>query len=106
LFRKLSFLHLAGALLVVAVVVGAVGYAVLGATTNKGTTGAIGAENARIMSAERTSCRKDGKYGTIATLLREGLLPAEPTYNSVVYLPGKGCGTIVVGSPAYQSAAG
>jgi hypothetical protein len=76
------------------------------ATTDKGTTGAIGSESAIIMAAEKASCSKYGKYASISTLRDEGLLAHQPVYNSVVYLPGKGCGTIVIGSPAYQSPAG
>jgi hypothetical protein len=106
LFKSISFVHLVGAVLVVAVAAGVLGYAVSGTPTNRGTTGAIGTENARIMAAEKRSCSKDGKYGTIPTLRREGLLTFEPTYNSVVYVPGRGCGTVVVGSAAYQPLAG
>jgi len=105
-FTRLSFVNLVGAVLGVSVIVGVVGYAVFGTTTNKGTTGAIGAENAKIMAAERTSCSKYGKYATISRLQSEGLLTTKPTYNSVVYVPGRGCGTIVVGSAAYQAQAG
>jgi hypothetical protein len=86
-----------------------IGFAVFimtGATTNKGTTGAIASENAIIMSAEKASCHTFGTYATISTLRREGLLTFKPTYNSVVFVPGKHCGTIVIGSPAYQSPAG
>jgi hypothetical protein len=102
-FGRLSFGKLLSAAVAVAVVVGVVGYVLSGATTNKGTTGAISAENGKIMAAEDASCKKDGKYGTLATLESEGLLTFKPTYNAVVYLPGKGCGAIVVGSAAYQS---
>jgi hypothetical protein len=92
--------------LAVGIVVGFAAYVIAGATTNTGTTGAIGSENARIMAAERASCARFGSYATIATLRREGLLSFVPTYNSVVVVPGSGCGTIVVGSPDYQSPAG
>jgi len=104
--QKLSFGHLLGAVLALSFIIGFVVYLLLGATTNKGTTGAIGSENAKIMRAEKASCSKYGKYATISTLRKEGLLELKPVYNSVVYLPGKGCGTIVIGSPAYQSQAG
>jgi hypothetical protein len=105
-FKNLSFVHLVGAVLVVAAVAGIVGYIASGTPTNEGTTSAIGAENAKIMIAERLSCREDGTYGTVPTLEREGLLAFKPVYNSVVYIPGRGCGAVVVGSPAYQAAAG
>ncbi len=75
-----------------------------GATTNRGTTGAIAAERAQIKLAEDARCRRDGAYAPIATLRREGFLSFTPVYNSVVYLPGTGCGTIVIGSASYQSA--
>jgi hypothetical protein len=104
--KKLSFGHLLGAALALSFVIGFAVYLLSGATTNKGTTGAIGSESATIMRAEKTSCSKYGKYASISTLRNEGLLGLKPVYNSVVYLPGKGCGTIVIGSPAYQSPAG
>lgn len=103
--QRLSFGHLLGAVLAVSFIIGFAAYVVSGATTNKGTTGAIGSESATIMRAEKASCAKYGKYASISTLRDEGLLTHEPIYNSVVYLPGKGCGTIVIGSPAYQSPA-
>ncbi len=106
MFQKLSFAHLLGAVLALSFIVGFAVFVLSGATTNKGTTGAIGAESATIMSAEKTSCTEYGTYASIATLRREGLLTFKPVYNSVVYVPGKHCGTIVVGSPAYQSPAG
>ena len=106
MFERLSFAHLLGAVLALSFVVGFAVFVLEGATTNKGTTGAIKAENALIMKAENTSCVRFGTYASIATLRREGLLTFQPLYNSVVVLPGKGCGTIVVGSPAYQSPAG
>ena len=104
--QKLSFGHLLGALLALCFVIGFAVYVLSGATTDKGTTGAIGSESAIIMAAEKASCSKYGKYASISTLRSEGLLGFKPVYNSVVYLPGKGCGTIVIGSPAYQSPAG
>jgi hypothetical protein len=105
-FKKLSFAHLLGAVLALSFIVGFAVFVLAGATTNKGTTGAIGAESASIMSAGKTSCVKYGTYASISTLRREGLLTFKPVYNSVVYVPGKHCGTIVIGSPAYQSPAG
>jgi hypothetical protein len=103
---RLSFGHLLAAVLALSFIIGFAAYVLTGATTNKGTTGAIGSESAIIMRAEKASCSKYGKYASIATLRNEGLLAFAPVYNSVVYLPGKGCGTIVIGSPAYQSPAG
>jgi hypothetical protein len=104
--QKLSFGHFLCAALALSFIVGFAIYVVTGATTDKGTTRAIGSESAIIKSAERASCSKYGKYASIATLRNEGLLASAPVYNSVVYLPGAGCGTIVIGSPAYQSPAG
>jgi hypothetical protein len=104
--RRVSFGHAVVAVVVIAVIVGVVGYAISGTKTDAGTTGAIAAENARIISAENSSCKRFGRYGTLATLKSERLLTFTPTYNSVVYIPGKDCGTIVVGSSAYQSSAG
>ncbi len=106
MFKKLSFRHLLGAVLALSFMIGFAVFVLSGATTNKGTTGAIGAESATIMSAEKMSCMRYGKYASISTLRREGLLTFKPVYNSVVYVPGKHCGTIVIGSPAYQSPAG
>jgi len=106
MFRKLSFAYLLGAVLALSFIVGFAVFVLSGATTNKGTTGAIGAESATIMSAEKASCSRYGMYASIATLRREGLLTLKPVYNSVVYVPGKHCGSIIVGSPAYQSPAG
>ena len=106
MFRKLSFAHLLGAVLALSFIVGFAVFVLSGATTNKGTTGAIGAESATIMSAEKASCSRYGTYASVATLRREGLLTFKPVYNSVVYVPGKHCGAIIIGSPAYQSPAG
>jgi hypothetical protein len=103
---RLSFSRLLGAVLALSIIVGFAIFVLSGATTNKGTTGAIAAENATIMTAEKTSCIRFGTYASIATLRRERLLTTTPVYNSVVYLPGRHCGTIVIGSPAYQSPAG
>jgi hypothetical protein len=103
---KLSFRHLVGAVLALSFIVGFAVYVLSGATTDKGTTRAIGSESAAIMRAEKASCSRYDKYASISTLRSEGLLAFDPVYNSVVYLPGAGCGTIVVGSPAYQSPAG
>jgi hypothetical protein len=106
MFERLSFAHLLAAVLAFSFIVGFAVFVLSGATTNKGTTGAIGAESATIMTAEKTRCLRYGAYASIATLRREGLLTFKPVYNSVVYVPGRHCGTIVVGSPAYQSSAG
>jgi hypothetical protein len=103
LLRKLSFAQVLGAALVLSFIVGFAVFVLSGATTNKGTVGAITSENAVIRSAEKSSCREFGTYATISMLRRDGLLTFKPLYNSVVYLPGKHCGSIVVGSPAYQS---
>jgi hypothetical protein len=104
-FLKISFVHLVGAVVVLMVALGVVLFVLLGATTNKGTTGAIQSEYSKIVGAEKMSCTEHGRYASIATLQQEGLLTFKPTYNSVVYLPGQGCGSFVVGSAAYQSAA-
>jgi hypothetical protein len=106
LFKKLSFLQVLGVVLALSILIGFAVFVLSGATTNKGTTGAITSENAVIVSAEKTSCHEFGRYATISTLRREGLLTFKPLYNSVVYLPGKHCGSIVVGSPAYQTPVG
>ncbi len=106
MFKNLSFRHLLGVVLVLSFIAGFALYVLSGATTDKGTTGAISAERATIQTAEKTSCRRFGTYASIATLRRDGLLTFKPVYNSAVFLPGKGCGTIVIGSPAYQSPAG
>jgi hypothetical protein len=101
--RRVSFGQVLGAVLALSFIIGFAVYVLTVATTNKGTTGAIGSESATIMRAEKASCAKYGKYASIATLREEGLLTFAPIYNSVVYLPGRGCGTIVIGSSAYQS---
>jgi len=98
---KLSFTRLVGVVLVLSFTLGFAVYLLSGATTDKGTANAIGAENAIIMAAEKASCAKYGTYASISALQREGLLTLKPVYNSVVFVPGKHCGTIVVGSPAY-----
>ena len=105
MFRKLSFTQLLGLLLALSFVVGFTVFVLSGVTTNKGTSGAIGAERALIKSAEKTRCAQYGTYASIATLQKERLLTFTPTYNSVVYIPGKHCGTLVIGSSAYQSPA-
>jgi hypothetical protein len=105
LFRKLSFARVLIVVLAFAFIAGFSVFVMSDATTNKGTTSAIGAERATIMSAEKTRCRSYGTYASIPTLRKEGLLTFKPVYNSVVYLPGKHCGTIVIGSSAYQSPA-
>jgi hypothetical protein len=102
---KLSFSRLLAAAFVVAFVVGFAVFVISGATTNKGTTSAIKAESATIMQAEKTRCAIYGSYTSIATLRREGLLTFKPEYNSVVVIPGGHCGTIVIGSAAYQAPA-
>jgi hypothetical protein len=104
-FQRISFAQVVGAVVVLMVILGVVLFVLLGATTNKGTTGAIQAEYSKIVRAEKLSCTKHGRYAAVATLEREGLLTFKPVYNSVVYLPGPGCGSIVVGAAAYQSAA-
>jgi hypothetical protein len=103
---KPSFPHLLAAALALSFVVGFAVFVLTGATTDRGTNGAIGAERATIMSAERASCTRFGTYASIATLRREGLLTFKPVYNSVVFLPGAHCGTLVIGSPSYESPAG
>lgn len=106
MLKRLTFFQVISLTLIVGVIAGIVSYVLDGATTNRGTTGAIAAENAKINQAEKLSCREHGHYATLAKLERERLLPFRPIYNSVVYIPGPRCGTIVVGSPAYQSQAG
>jgi hypothetical protein len=106
MFKKPSFVQVLGVVLALSFLVGFAVFVLSGATTNKGTTGAITSEYAVIKSAEQASCRAFGTYATIPTLRREGLLTFQPIYNSVVYLPGKHCGSIVIGSAAYQSPAG
>lgn len=103
---KLSFVNLVAIIAVLAVIAGATGYVVSGATTtNEGTVGAIRAEYAKVMAAEKKSCARFGRYGTIPTLEHEGILGFVPQYNSVVYVPGPHCGLLAVGSAAYQSPA-
>jgi hypothetical protein len=105
MFRKLSFGQILGLLLALSFVVGFAIFVMSGATTNKGTTDAIGSERALIKTAERARCAKYGTYTSISTLEKEGFLSFKPVYNSVVYIPGSHCGTIVIGSSAYQSPA-
>jgi hypothetical protein len=102
-FEKIPFAKLVVGVVVLMAILGVALFVLLGATTNKGTTGAIASEYAKIVSAEKLSCTEHGHYASIATLEKEGLLTFKPVYNSVVYLPGQGCGSIVVGSSAYQS---
>lgn len=104
--HKLSFAQLLALLLAISFVAGFAAFVLLGATTNRGTTGAIASEYSAIMAAEKASCRASGSYVSITTLRREGFLTFKPVYNSVVVIPGKHCGTVVVGSPAYQSTTG
>jgi hypothetical protein len=106
MIQRLSFLSILAIVLALSFIVGFAVFIWAGATTNKGTTGAIATESAKIMSAEKARCLQYGTYASIATLREEGLLTFNPVYNSVVYLPGKHCGTIVIGSPSYQSPAG
>lgn len=106
MFEGVSFRRLLVAVLVVSFIVGFAAFVMSGATTDKGTPGAIRAESGRIMMAERASCAKFGAYASITDLRREGLLTFNPVYNSVVLIPGPHCGTIVIGSPAYQSVSG
>lgn len=105
MLQKLSFRQLLIVAFVLTFVGGFVAFVLTGATTNEGTTSAIRAERAVIQSAERVQCRTFGTYGSTSTLRRNGLLIFKPQYNSVVYVPGKKCGTIVIGSPSYQSPA-
>jgi len=104
--QRLSFGRLLGVVLALSFSIGFAVYVLSGATTDKGTPRAIRAESAAIMRAEKASCSRYGKYASTSTLRKDGLLAFEPVYNSAVYLPGQGCGTIVIGSPAYQSPAG
>ena len=53
--KKLSFTHLLGAVLALSFIAGFAAFVLSGATTNKGTTGAISSERATIMTAEKTS---------------------------------------------------
>jgi hypothetical protein len=105
-FEKVSFTKLVVVVVVLMVIVGVAVFVLLGATTNKGTTGAISSEYSRIVRAEKLSCTEHGRYASLAALEKERLLTFKPIYNSVVYLPGQGCGSIVVGSSAYQSGGG
>jgi hypothetical protein len=106
MFQKISFIHFLGVVLALSFIAGFAVFVLTGATTNKGTSSAIAAESARIMSAEKARCTKYGTYAPIATLRKEGLLSFQPIYNSIVYVPGPHCGTIVIGSSAYQAPAG
>ena len=105
MLAKFSFVHLVAGILVLAFIAGIALFVVWGGTTSRGTTGAIAAEYREIVAAENKSCDRYGRYSRVARLRSEGLLSFRPVYNSVVYLPGKGCGTIVVGSSAYQPSA-
>jgi hypothetical protein len=101
--KKIAFSHLVIAVLVLSFIIGFAVFVLSGATTNKGTTSAIRVERASIMSAERRSCQRYGTYASISVLRKERLLTFTPVYNSVVIIPGAHCGTIIVGSPSYQS---
>jgi hypothetical protein len=105
MFHRLSFNQVLGLLLTLSFVVGFSVFVFSGATTIKGTTGAIGSESVLIKSAEKARCAKYGTYTSLAALQEEGFLSFKPVYNSVVYIPGAHCGTIVIGSSAYQSPA-
>ena len=106
MFEKLSFTHLLGAVLAAFLHRRFRGVCAVGRNHEQRNDRRHPAESATIMAAEKTSCSRFGTYASIATLRREGLLTFKPVYNSVVFMPGKHCGTIVVGSPAYQSPAG
>ena len=73
MFEKLSFAHLLGAVLALSFIVGFAVFVLSGATTNKGTTGAIGSESATIMSAEKASCSKYGTYASIVNAAQRGI---------------------------------
>lgn len=103
MLKRLSFVQALVAIFALTFIVGFATFVWSGATTDKGTPNAIRAERAIIMSAERARCRHFGTYSSIATLRSEGLLAFKPIYNSVVYLPGTHCGTIIIGSPSFQS---
>lgn len=105
MLRKPSFAQVLGLALVLSFVIGFAIFLLSGATTNKGTPNSIGAERALIKIAEKERCSKYGTYAPVAILRKEGLLTFKPVYNSVVYIPGAHCGTIVIGSSAYQSPA-
>jgi hypothetical protein len=106
MLERLSFARLLGGVLALSFLVGFVVFVLTVATTNKGTPSAIEAEYAAITNAENTRCTRYGAYAPISTLRSEGLLTFRPIYNSVVFLPGKHCGTIVIGSAAFQASAG
>lgn len=106
MFERVSFRRLVGAILVVSFVAGFAVFVMAGAVTDRGTPRAIRAESARIMSAERARCVRYGAYAPIATLRSEGFLVFTPQYNSVVLIAGPHCGTVVIGSPAYQLSSG
>ena len=101
--KRLSFLQVLAVAFVLAFSIGFAVFILSGATTNAGTSSAIRAERTLILHAERTQCRRYGTYASTSTLRKEGLLTFKPQYNSVVYVPGQHCGTIVIGSPSYQS---
>ena len=100
--KSITFLRVLVAVFSLTFVVGFAVF-VLSATTNEGTTSAIHAERAAILKAEKIRCQRYGSYTSTTTLQREGLLGFKPMYNSVVYVPGAHCGTIIIGSPSYQS---
>ena len=106
MIARRSFVHLLVAVFALGVVAGFAAFILSGATTNTGTSSAIGSEYSRIVAAEQLSCLRFGTFGTVATLRRERVLDFQPAYNSVVFLPGSHCGSYVVGSSAYQSSGG
>ena len=106
MFGKPPFARVVGAVLALSIASGFAAYVLSGATTDKGTAGAIAAEAAVIMRAEKASCARYGSYASISTLRKERLLTINPVYNSVVYVRGARCGTVTVGSPSYQAPAG
>jgi len=105
MLKKLSFGRFLVAVLVSFIIIGFAVFVLTGARTNKGTTAAIRAERTVIMNAEIARCQRFGTYASITILRSENFLSINPVYNSVVYIPGDHCGTIIIGSAAYQSTA-
>ena len=102
MFERHSFAHVLGAVLVLSFVVGFGSIRSMdGAITNKGTSGAIKAENALIMKAESTSCGRFGTYASIATLRRRRTphVPAALQTRCGSAAEGQDCGTIVSSAP-------
>jgi hypothetical protein len=73
MFEKLSFAHLLGAVLALSFIIGFAEFVLSGATTNKGTTGAIGSENASIMSAEKSDPQCTNRRPAENTILIHGV---------------------------------